>query len=77
MRARAHSHHHKHTYTHTRTDTHPATPARTRTPTQPPPPKKTTPGYTYDGVLHKMGDAQWQAMLDVHVTAPMRLIQVG
>eukprot|EP00882_Tetradesmus_deserticola_P010187 GHRQ01010764.1.p1 GENE.GHRQ01010764.1~~GHRQ01010764.1.p1 ORF type:complete len:278 (+),score=136.68 GHRQ01010764.1:553-1386(+) len=32
-------------------------------------------GYTWDGVIHKMGDKQWQAMLDVHVTAPFKLIQ--
>ncbi|MEO1286685.1 MAG: SDR family oxidoreductase [Chloroflexota bacterium] len=32
-------------------------------------------GYTWDGVLHKMGDDQWQAMLDVHLTAPFKLIR--
>eukprot|EP00879_Flechtneria_rotunda_P001723 GHRR01001886.1.p1 GENE.GHRR01001886.1~~GHRR01001886.1.p1 ORF type:complete len:320 (+),score=125.01 GHRR01001886.1:436-1395(+) len=32
-------------------------------------------GYTWDGVIHKMTDKQWQAMLDVHVTAPFKLIQ--
>jgi len=32
-------------------------------------------GYTWDGVIHKMADEQWQAMLDVHVTAPFRLIR--
>jgi len=34
-------------------------------------------GFTYDGVVHKMGDAQWQAMLDVHCTAPFRLIRAA
>lgn len=32
-------------------------------------------GYTHDGVLHKMGEGQWQAMLDVHATAPFRLMR--
>lgn len=32
-------------------------------------------GYTHDGVLHKMGEEQWQAMLDVHTTAPFRLLR--
>lgn len=32
-------------------------------------------GYTWDGVIHKMPNKQWQAMLDVHVTAPFKLIQ--
>jgi 3-oxoacyl-[acyl-carrier protein] reductase len=32
-------------------------------------------GYTWDGVIHKMSDKQWQAMLAVHMTAPFRLIQ--
>lgn len=26
------------------------------------------PGYTWDGVIHKMSDKQWGAMLDVHVS---------
>lgn len=34
-------------------------------------------GYTWDGVLHKMSDEQWQAMLDVHNTAPFRLIRAA
>ena len=34
-------------------------------------------GYTWDGVLHKMTDEQWQAMLDVHNTAPFRLIRAS
>ncbi len=34
-------------------------------------------GYTWDGMLHKMTDEQWQAMLDVHVTAPFRIIRAA
>lgn len=34
-------------------------------------------GYTWDGMLHKMSDKQWQAMLDVHNTAPFRLIRAA
>lgn len=34
-------------------------------------------GYTWDGVIHKMADDQWQAMLDIHVTAPFRMIRAA
>jgi 3-oxoacyl-[acyl-carrier protein] reductase len=34
-------------------------------------------GYTWDGVIHKMTDEQWQAMLDVHLTAPFRIIRAA
>lgn len=34
-------------------------------------------GYTWDGMLHKMKPEQWQAMLDVHLTAPFRMIQAA
>ncbi len=34
-------------------------------------------GYTWDGTIHKMTDKQWQAMLDIHVTAPFRLIRAA
>ena len=34
-------------------------------------------GYTWDGVLHKMSDEQWQAMLDIHLTAPFRIIRAA
>jgi 3-oxoacyl-[acyl-carrier protein] reductase len=34
-------------------------------------------GYTWDGVIQKMTDAQWQAMLDVHVTAPFRILRAA
>ncbi|MGB8955986.1 MAG: SDR family oxidoreductase [Tumebacillaceae bacterium] len=32
-------------------------------------------GYTWDGLLHKMTDEQFQAMLDVHLITPFRLIR--
>ena len=34
-------------------------------------------GYTWDNVIQKMGDDQWQAMLDVHLTAPFRLLRAA
>ncbi|MCB0082530.1 MAG: SDR family NAD(P)-dependent oxidoreductase [Caldilineaceae bacterium] len=34
-------------------------------------------GYTWDGMLHKMSDEQWQAILDVHLTAPFRLVRAA
>jgi len=34
-------------------------------------------GYTWDGTAHKMSDEQWQAMLDVHLTAPFRIIRAA
>ena len=34
-------------------------------------------GYTWDGMLHKMNDRQWGAMLDVHNTGPFRLIRAA
>jgi 3-oxoacyl-[acyl-carrier protein] reductase len=34
-------------------------------------------GYTWDGMAHKMSDEQFQAMLDVHLTAPFRLIRAA
>jgi len=34
-------------------------------------------GYTYDGVIHRMTDKQWDAMLLVHNTAPFRLIRAA
>jgi len=30
-------------------------------------------GYTWDGVAHKMGDDQFQAMLDIHAIVPFRV----
>ncbi len=32
-------------------------------------------GYTWDGMIHKMTDEQWQAILDVHASAPFRMIR--
>ncbi len=32
-------------------------------------------GYTWDGMIHKMTDEQWQAILDVHTGAPFRMIR--
>jgi 3-oxoacyl-[acyl-carrier protein] reductase len=34
-------------------------------------------GYTWDSVIHKMADDQWQAMMDIHVTAPFRIIRAA
>lgn len=34
-------------------------------------------GFTWDGMLHKMSDEQWQAVLDIHATAPFRLIRAA
>jgi 3-oxoacyl-[acyl-carrier protein] reductase len=34
-------------------------------------------GYTWDGMIHKMNDAQWEAMLAVHLTAPFRIIRAA
>jgi 3-oxoacyl-[acyl-carrier protein] reductase len=34
-------------------------------------------GYTRDGVIHKQTDEQFQAMLDVHVTAPFRILRAA
>lgn len=32
-------------------------------------------GYTWDAVIQNMTDKQWQAILDVHVTAPFRILR--
>jgi len=34
-------------------------------------------GYTWDGLVHKMSDEQWDAMLDVHLKAPFRIIRAA
>ncbi len=34
-------------------------------------------GYTWDGVIHKMTDEQWLAMLEIHLTAPFRLLRAA
>ncbi len=32
-------------------------------------------GYTWDGVVHRMSDEQFQAMLDIHTIVPFRMIR--
>jgi 3-oxoacyl-[acyl-carrier protein] reductase len=32
-------------------------------------------GFTWDGVVHKMSDEQFQAMLDIHTVVPFRMIR--
>jgi 3-oxoacyl-[acyl-carrier protein] reductase len=32
-------------------------------------------GYTWDGVVHKMSDEQFQAMLDIHTVVPFRVVR--
>jgi 3-oxoacyl-[acyl-carrier protein] reductase len=34
-------------------------------------------GYTWDAVVHKMSDEQWDAILAVHLTAPFRIIRAA
>lgn len=34
-------------------------------------------GYTWDGVLHKMTDEQWDAIIAVHLTAPFKIIRAA
>ncbi len=34
-------------------------------------------GYTWDAMLHKMTDKQWEAILAVHATAPFRLVRAA
>ncbi|KAI2793146.1 hypothetical protein POX_b03195 [Penicillium oxalicum] len=34
-------------------------------------------GFTWDGVIHKMTDKQWDTMLAVHNTAPFRLVRAA
>ena len=34
-------------------------------------------GYTWDGMMHKMGDEQWEAMLAIHLTAPFKIIRAA
>jgi 3-oxoacyl-[acyl-carrier protein] reductase len=34
-------------------------------------------GYTWDGVVHKMTDEQWDAILDVHLKAPFRVLRAA
>lgn len=34
-------------------------------------------GYTWDSVIQKMTDEQWYAMMDVHLTAPFRILRAA
>lgn len=34
-------------------------------------------GYTWDGVVHKMSDEQFQAMIDIHLVVPFRVIRAA
>jgi 3-oxoacyl-[acyl-carrier protein] reductase len=34
-------------------------------------------GYTWDGPIHKMADDQFQAMLDIHLVAPFRVLRAA
>ncbi|OAA54628.1 Short-chain dehydrogenase/reductase SDR [Cordyceps fumosorosea ARSEF 2679] len=34
-------------------------------------------GYTWDGVVHKMSDKQWDTILALHATAPFRLVRAA
>jgi 3-oxoacyl-[acyl-carrier protein] reductase len=34
-------------------------------------------GYTWDNVIQKMSDEQWDAMLAVHLTAPFRILRAA
>lgn len=34
-------------------------------------------GYTWDSVIQNMNDEQWYAMIDVHLTAPFRIIRAA
>jgi 3-oxoacyl-[acyl-carrier protein] reductase len=34
-------------------------------------------GYAWDSVIQKTGDDQWMAMLDVHLTAPFRILRAA
>ncbi len=34
-------------------------------------------GYTWDSVVQKMTDEQWQAIIDVHLTAPFRILRAA
>jgi 3-oxoacyl-[acyl-carrier protein] reductase len=34
-------------------------------------------GYTWDNVIQKMSDEQWEAMIDCHLTAPFRILRAA
>jgi 3-oxoacyl-[acyl-carrier protein] reductase len=35
----------------------------------------TAAGYTWDGMIHRMTDDQWQAIIDIHLTGTYRVVQ--
>ncbi len=34
-------------------------------------------GFTWDGMIHKMSDKQWEAIIAVHLTAPFRMVRAA
>lgn len=34
-------------------------------------------GFTWDGTIHKMSDEQWQTIINVHLSAPFRIIRAA
>ena len=34
-------------------------------------------GFTWDGMAHKMNDKQWEAMIQVHLTGPFRMVRAA
>lgn len=34
-------------------------------------------GYTWDSTVHKMTDRQWEAMLDIHLSAPFKVVRAA
>jgi 3-oxoacyl-[acyl-carrier protein] reductase len=34
-------------------------------------------GFTWDGMLHKMSDEQWETIIAVHLTAPFRMVRAA
>ena len=34
-------------------------------------------GFTWDGMIHKMTDKQWDAIIQVHLTAPFRMVRAA
>lgn len=34
-------------------------------------------GFTWDGMIHKMSDDQWDAIITVHLTAPFRMVRAA
>ena len=34
-------------------------------------------GFTWDGMLHKMSDLQWETIIDVHLNAPFRMVRAA